>query len=131
MTDFFFFFRYVDVQPKLRPNHWRLLDSDAKTSNSNDGSASLFLSSAMIRHLDSHPLPSKTRNASTSYYESSFDEVLLTSPNKEGKKRRQRVKREDISAALSKNITMILEDLLKDYDKTERPAFKQGQATKV
>ena len=126
-------FRYVDVQPKLRPNHWRLLDSDAKTSN-NDGSASLFLSSAMIRHLDSHPLPSKNRNASTSYYESSFDEVLLTSPDstKRGKKRRQRrVKREDISAALSKNITMILEDLLKDYDKTERPAFKQGQATKV
>ena len=39
---------------------------------------------------------------------------------------RRRVKREDISAALSKNITMILEDLLKDYDKTERPAFKQG-----
>ena len=42
-------------------------------------------------------------------------------------RRRSRVKREDISAALSENITMILEDLLKNYDKTERPSFKQGK----
>ena len=91
----------------------------------------------MIRHLDSRPLP-RNRNAS-SYYDSSFDDVLLSedtmqsSSERAGKnrKRSKRVKREDISAALSKNITMILEDLLKDYDKTERPAFKQGQATKV
>ena len=92
----------------------------------------------MIRHLDSRPLPLRNRNAS-SYYDSSFDDVLLSedtmqsSSERAGKnpKRSKRVKREDISAALSKNITMILEDLLKDYDKTERPAFKQGQATKV
>ena len=38
-----------------------------------------------------------------------------------------RVKRDDEGDALSKNITMILEDLLKDYDKTERPAFKTGK----
>ena len=28
---------------------------------------------------------------------------------------------------LSKNVTKILEDLLKDYDKTERPSFKTGK----
>ena len=39
---------------------------------------------------------------------------------------RRRQKREDISDALSANVTMILEDLLKDYDKTERPAFNTG-----
>ena len=40
----------------------------------------------------------------------------------------QRGRREDsVSDALSQNITMILEDLLMDYDKTERPAFKTGQ----
>ncbi len=39
---------------------------------------------------------------------------------------RVRRKREDLSDALSKNITLILEDLLQDYDKTERPDFKKG-----
>ena len=34
---------------------------------------------------------------------------------------------DSMSKAVSKNITMILEDLLKDYDKTERPSFKEGQ----
>ena len=33
---------------------------------------------------------------------------------------------ESLSKAVSKNITSILEDLLKDYDKTERPSFKDG-----
>ena len=33
---------------------------------------------------------------------------------------------ESLSKAVSKNITRILEDLLKDYDKTERPSFKDG-----
>jgi hypothetical protein len=28
---------------------------------------------------------------------------------------------------MSKNVTKILEGLLKDYDKTERPAFKSGE----
>ena len=34
---------------------------------------------------------------------------------------------ESLSKAVSKNITRILEDLLKDYDKTERPSFKDGK----
>ena len=91
----------------------------------------------MIRHLDSTPLP---RNRNASYYDLT-DEVsenkLHPAPAKQqgrgslgGRRGRQRVKREDISAALSKNITMILEDLLKDYDKTERPAFKQGNSVR-
>ena len=43
--------------------------------------------------------------------------------------RTRRAKREvSLSDAFSKNITMILEDLLKDYDKTERPAFRKGKA---
>ena len=33
---------------------------------------------------------------------------------------------ESLSKAVSKNITRILEDLLKDYDKTERPSYKEG-----
>ena len=44
-------------------------------------------------------------------------------------RRQSRVKREDISAALSANITMILEDLLKNYDKTERPSFQKGKSS--
>ena len=41
----------------------------------------------------------------------------------------RRFKRTDSSMAeqLSKNVTKILEDLLKDYDKTERPSFKTGK----
>ena len=40
---------------------------------------------------------------------------------------KRRTKREhSLSDAFSKNITMILEDLLKDYDKTERPAYNKG-----
>ena len=34
---------------------------------------------------------------------------------------------ESLSKAVSRNITMILEDLLKDYDKTERPSYKEGE----
>ena len=38
------------------------------------------------------------------------------------------MKREEgAQAALSENITMILEDLLNNYDKTERPSFKHGE----
>ena len=33
---------------------------------------------------------------------------------------------DSLSKAVSKNITRILEDLLKDYDKTERPSYKEG-----
>ena len=41
---------------------------------------------------------------------------------------KRRAKREhgSLSKALSDNITMILEDLLKDYDKTERPGYITG-----
>ena len=31
-----------------------------------------------------------------------------------------------LSKAVSANITRILEDLLEDYDKTERPSYKEG-----
>ena len=34
---------------------------------------------------------------------------------------------ESLSKAVSRNITLILEDLLKDYDKTERPSYKEGK----
>ncbi|XP_059080486.1 uncharacterized protein LOC131878512 [Tigriopus californicus] len=45
--------------------------------------------------------------------------------------RSRRVRRQEDDDAFSKNITKILEDLLKDYDKTERPSFRSGKATKV
>jgi hypothetical protein len=32
-----------------------------------------------------------------------------------------------MSKTLSKNITRILEELFKDYDKTERPSIKYGE----
>ena len=46
------------------------------------------------------------------------------------RRRRRRAKREESSAseAISSNITRILEGLLKDYDKTERPGFKTGKS---
>ena len=48
------------------------------------------------------------------------------------RRRRRRAKREESSAseAISSNITRILEGLLKDYDKTERPGFKTGKSIK-
>ena len=33
---------------------------------------------------------------------------------------------DSLSKAVSANITRILEDLLKDYDKTERPSYNEG-----
>jgi hypothetical protein len=39
----------------------------------------------------------------------------------------RRVKRGDVSDAVSRNITRILEGLLKNYDKTQRPAFIKGE----
>ena len=32
-----------------------------------------------------------------------------------------------LSKAVSANITRILQDLLEDYDKTERPSYKEGK----
>ena len=48
------------------------------------------------------------------------------------RRRRRRAKREEssVSEAISSNITRILEGLLKDYDKTERPGFKTGKSAK-
>ena len=44
------------------------------------------------------------------------------------RRRKRRAKREEsVSDAISSNITRILEGLLKDYDKTERPGFKTGK----
>ena len=40
----------------------------------------------------------------------------------------RRVKRGDVSDAVSRNITRILEGLLKNYDKTQRPAFIKGES---
>ena len=76
----------------------------------------------MIRKLETRPIPSWSENATANSEDQQplFGDVLLASSN-------NRVKREDISAALSKNITRILEELLKDYDKTERPEFSKGQ----
>ena len=113
----------MEIQTRLQPNHWRLLD--APWPNNNSSSSSLFLSSAMIRHINSHPVP-RFRNASHDDDGGDTSSITTLAQALHHSKRRRRVKREDISAALSKNITMILEDLLKDYDKTERPAFKKG-----
>ena len=44
-----------------------------------------------------------------------------------GRSPRQVMTGEDsLSKAVSANITRILEDLLKDYDKTERPSYNEG-----
>ena len=142
-----FCFSYVDdtFQPRLQPNHWRLLDAPTPAKYG----SSIFLSSAMLRNINSNPMP-RYRNASESHQNmhehepslhshqemasssSSFPttttgDSMLTTKNRRQSQSGGRVKREDISAALSENITMILEDLLKNYDKTERPSFKQGQ----
>ena len=103
-----FYRKYLDVQPRLQPTHWRLLDSPVARNAS-----SVFLPSRLTKGLESSPV--------AKYHNASDPIVGIHLSNN------RRVKREDISAALSKNITMILEDLLKDYDKTERPSFKQGK----
>ena len=120
------FREFYDVQPRLQPIHWRLLEDGRHRPTTRDiginqsVESSIYLSSAVIRQLESNPLPSTSRNAS-GYSQLHF---IPTSSSSSGTKRR--VKREDFSAALSKNITMILEDLLRGYDKTERPSYKQG-----
>jgi len=130
---------YVDddsIQPRLRPVHWRFkdLDSPAKYGSS------IFLSSAMLRNINSNPLPRYKNASEKSHHQHMHDEFSTSMHHQEiassnmTKDRRQqsRVKRDEGSqAALSANITMILEDLLNNYDKTERPSFQQGHATKV
>jgi len=58
---------------------------------------------------------------------------LRYAPRSEDEPSKERVRRAMTpdDDALSKNITLILEDLLKDYDKTERPAFATGEPTRV
>ena len=63
-------------------------------------------------HSNTSPLP---------YYESSNGRY----------KRRTKREPTSVSAALSSNITEILESLLKDYDKTERPAYNKGKYKKM
>ena len=48
------------------------------------------------------------------------------SPPSAGMRTSRGLGEESLSKAVSRNITMILEDLLKDYDKTERPSYKEG-----
>ena len=115
------------MQPRLQPIHWRLLETpDRIAARHIYNETSLFLSSSMIRKLETRPIPSWSENATANSEDQQplFGDVLLASSN-------NRVKREDISAALSKNITRILEELLKDYDKTERPEFSKGQLITV
>ena len=115
------------MQPRLQPIHWRLLETpDRIAARHTYNETSLFLSSSMIRKLETRPIPSWSENATANSEDQQplFGDVLLASSN-------NRVKREDISAALSKNITRILEELLKDYDKTERPEFSKGQLISV
>ena len=121
-----FFREFYDVQPRLQPIHWRLLEDGRHRPTTRDTNinqsveTSIYLSSAVIRQLESNPLPSTSKNASSGYPH------LQLAPRSSSKSRR--VKREsEESAALSKNITKILEDLLRGYDKTERPSFKQGK----
>ena len=124
---FYTFREFYDVQPRLQPIHWRLLENGRHrptttrdTSINQSVETSIYLSSAVIRQLESNPLPSTLRNAS------GYSDLQLA-PRSRHSGGKRRVKREDFSAALSKNITVILEDLLSGYDKTERPSFKQGR----
>ena len=92
------------------------LESDSPSStNHNPNQSSIFLSSAVVRRLESNPLPTSRNSSDDSYYKHFVPKEV-------------RVKRSgsDMSAALSRNITKILEALLQGYDKTERPAFKYG-----
>ncbi len=59
------------------------------------------------------------------------DELLEDLSSRRRRRRSRRVKREDVSDAISRNITRILEGLLKNYDKTERPAFRTGECSRI
>lgn len=52
-----------------------------------------------------------------------------TTPYQHHNRFRRRAKRghSSIALALSANISILLEDLLKDYDKTERPGYTKGR----
>ena len=59
-----------------------------------------------------------------------MSQEILYSGSGPGREPRQVMRGEDtLSKAVSANITKILEDLLQDYEKTERPSYKEGQIT--
>ncbi|XP_040574267.1 gamma-aminobutyric acid receptor subunit alpha-1 isoform X2 [Lepeophtheirus salmonis] len=62
---------------------------------------------------------------------STFSSGTLGKTNRNDRQSKKSKEKETISDTLSKNITMILEDLLKNYDKTERPSFRKGVPTDV
>ena len=125
-------------QLRLSPDHWRQLD---KSSNSNNDSAEdeearirngATTSSYHSRYL--YPTPTSAGDKSSLFISGEMLRGMRPGANLTRSRRsaeqqqQQRGRREDsVSDALSRNITMILEDLLMDYDKTERPAFKTGQ----
>ena len=57
--------------------------------------------------------------------------LLEKDSDSSGMRSSRQVGEESLSKAVSKNITRILEDLLKDYDNTERPSFKDGNRETV
>ena len=64
------------------------------------------------------------------FEEGIFDDEDDDDTNEISRSRRRRStskSEESVSDAISSNITRILEGLLKDYDKTERPGFKTGK----
>ena len=57
----------------------------------------------------------------------SRDDERAHQPGLEGEGLIRQKRDDEMNDALSKKTTLILEDLLKDYDKTERPTFKTGE----
>jgi hypothetical protein len=93
------------------PEHWQVLErarghninNNNNNNNNNNASTIVLLSS----------LPPTSSLATP------------TAPPTRVRERREQSERE----AISRNITLILEDLLRNYDKTERPAFSRGKNT--
>ena len=78
---------------------------------------------AYLQMQDSHHHPQQEvslppQNSYQSFHQPSYGRT----------RRRAKKQHTSLSDALSANITLILEDLLKDYDKTERPGFKRGNS---
>ena len=68
--------RYVDddsIQPRLRPVHWRFLDQDSPAKYG----SSIFLSSAMLRNINSNPMPRYKNASQKSHHQNMHDEFRL------------------------------------------------------
>ena len=68
--------RYVDddsIQPRLRPVHWRFLDQDSPAKYG----SSIFLSSAMLRNINSNPMPRYKNASEKSHHQNMHDEFRL------------------------------------------------------